>query len=675
MELEWNTNKSKHEIIDLFKAIKLCCEEGEKKSNINTNFETISTIDSISRISYYDIFSPINIPNNETSMMDGFAINIDDGNCNEYVILKKIYADGKETSNLENIMLNKNSNEKYCIYVTTGTPIPQPFNFVIPIEYVKYSYSSMKMVINSDYTLSVKDKFIRKIGDNISKGSLLISKGKIINECDVALLASVGIIEIQVIKNCLTIAMMSNGDELIDPFNVNEKRQNMEDFNNSSILNGKIYDSNKTYLTLLLKRHFKNIKLIDFEINEDTYDSVKETIESIKDCDLAISTGGVSMGEHDYVKKFFEEKNSIIFGRVNMKPGLPTMLAKYNDTLFFGLSGNPVSCVVGYYLFVKSLLSCYFKNDSINNKYVKSKILHDINSSSERTELVRAKTYFYNNELISEITGKNQLSSSLISLKDFNSLIILDSKSCKRNQIVDVIIVEDITFIDDVKYKKIIENNINTQTTLKGCCNCGKKESKQIKINDLNESEFKSKLSNNNFLIEKDISINDNNKPKIGLLIISDKLLINIYEKNLVLENFEFLSKKYSNDFSFKLDSIIVPNNKQSITDEINRLTSNNELNVLLTSGGTGVSSKDMTSETVENLVDRKCNGLSSFIQNKCLDITIYSVLSNIICGIKNKTLIITCPGNPKALIEVFDIISPVLNHFINQINSIEDFH
>lgn len=736
----YNIQQSKHKMFEIDEALDAIMKISQivlLKNNINKensnllNTEKISTIKSLGRKVSNDLKSPINIPSKPTSMMDGYAINVNDydkkkTNC--FKINKKIYADGRiEQSSLNNNDFRSSNDYPNCVYITTGSPIPEYYNCVVPVERLyKIDNNTIELLDNA---VIKENSFIRNIGDNIKKDSVIIERDTIMNEVNIALLASVGITQIEVYKK-IKIGIFSNGDEVINPFE-NEYNDNIEDnINQNSLIDGKLFDTNKTILCLLLKKHFKeSIEIIDLKINNDSITQVKDSIMKASDlnCSVIISTGGVSMGEHDYVKMFFEEgDNNILYdydsickmiktnsmsysdkqifvGRINMKPGLPTMFAIYKNSLFFGLSGNPVSCVVGYEMFTRHTINFIINNMSqynnlnrvemsnsnandkfIYNNIIKAECLHNFNVNSDRPELVRGKIYLYNSKFYCENTIQNQLSSTFFSFKDSNCFIHLPSSVWFNNKYgknilnkkdtVDVFLTDQLFLISNEKEFNEISIRIEKEkrgdktNSYKGCCN-----------HQLNESNNRKKNENEN----------SNYKIKIGLLVISDKLINKEYESNLALIKLKEEIIKYNlnqsklsnnseleliNDYEEKLFSII-PNNKEIIETRIKEIIESKKIDVLFTSGGTGVSNRDFTSQIVEMIIEKKCRGLENLITNKSLEVNLFASLSNTVCGISNDCLVITLPGNPKAVVEIFGFVKGVLYHFVNQMHGVKDFH
>lgn len=715
-------------------------------SNKSLLSEEIEVKNSIGRVLFQDFTSPINIPNSPTSMMDGYAVNSETvkemmnlntkSNSNKSIVLKvtkKVFADGDKKE-----LLKEDTKSEICVYVTTGSPIPEGFDCVVPVEKVIKRENTIELLKEA---MVQKDVFIRGIGKNISKGEVIVAKDTVLSELEIALIASIGVTKITVYKKA-RIALVSNGDEVNDPFAEANK--------DKLLTGGELFDSNKTIISLLIKKHFKdNIELIDLGINKDTMDDVKKSILKAHElgCNLMISTGGVSMGEHDYVKMFFEgledtssntvikDKDNlkgssqqktdgqIVVGRVNMKPGLPTTFAYYDNLLFFGLSGNPVSCVVGYHMFAKqvialvnrTLFGCLneFPDYSVNSlvdtdsnpekfsyeykNIIDAQLLHQFQVASDRPELIRGKLYLCKNTFYCESSIDNQLSSTLKSLKAANCLIHIPSiqehlKKSNNTTIqighkIEVFLIGEAYLINEQELQDISKrcNSEVNKKAFKGC-SCCHHSTDVIKVNQENKESKGIVNSNENKTPSK-------NRIKVGLLVMSDKLLKQEYPDNRPLINlsehlrsstlqdtYELVNSSNSDNNSKSTNDLeilfkVIPNDKEKIKNAIDNIAKSGLVDVLLTSGGTGISDKDVTSITVKEIIRKECTGINHLITQESLKINPFACMSSPVCGVYEKLFIITCPGNPKAVIEIFDIVQPLLGHIVNQLNTKIDFH
>jgi molybdenum cofactor synthesis domain-containing protein len=339
------------------------------------NIIDVEVINSLGFYSAEDVYSKINVPKFKTSMMDGYAIDINKIDLNSEVkVIKSIYVD----DNTKNTDLIKEFNLNICVYVTTGSPIPDPFNCVIPIEYAQQIDYNKKIKFTSDAKELKEGSFIRKIGSDVKVDELVLLKNKIININDIGLLLSVGINIIKVFKTP-SIAIVSTGDELAD-YKDNINKDNV------------IIDTNRIMLINLIKKDNPNWIIKDLGIIRDKIEKVECLFEQCvnEGVDILITSGGVSMGEKDLIKKYLNDKGEIIFGRLNMKPGKPTTFGRYKSVTVFGLPGNPVSCNVCYYLFINYAIRLFQnKNSDFPYSKVKARLIHQVTLDLERPEFSR----------------------------------------------------------------------------------------------------------------------------------------------------------------------------------------------------------------------------------------------------------------------------------------------
>jgi gephyrin len=229
------------------------------------------------------------------------------------------------------------------IYVTTGSPVPKHYDTVVPVE---------ETILQENGNIEINEiegykqgQWIRPVGSDVSEGQTVLKSGMLIGPAEVGILASLGFVSnIQVYKKP-TIGLLSTGSELVDAEETCLTKGN-----------GKIRDSNSHMIRSTLKTYsFYDIK--SFGIITDDEELVHERFQAMtSECQIIITSGGVSMGEKDLIKPYLDNNGEILFGRLNMKPGKPTTLARLNNSLVFSLPGNPVSCFVTAHLFIARAL-------------------------------------------------------------------------------------------------------------------------------------------------------------------------------------------------------------------------------------------------------------------------------------------------------------------------------
>lgn len=374
--------------------------------------ESLNIKDTLGRICAKDIKSKINIPTFRNSAMDGYAINIKDLKNNKYTLKESsVSLAGRPTSSK---LLSGET-----IRVMTGAMIPNNCDAVVMKEMVEINHDKISF---SKYIK--KNQNIRFIGEDIKRLDKVIKKGQAIEFVHLGLLSSVGIKSIKVFIKP-TISYFSTGDELIS---VNKK-----------LKKGMIYDSNRYLLHGLLSK--LPVKIKDMGVVKDNQSAlIKKLTKCSAISDFIITTGGVSVGDADFIKDALEKIGKINFWKIAVKPGRPLAYGKINKVDFFGLPGNPVSTIVTFQLFVQPAIEKLINLPSYKNLILRAKTMEDISKKKGRVEYKRAYLSFNNDMLSVKISGL-QGSNILTSLSKANCYIRLSSnvKTIKKNSFVDVI--------------------------------------------------------------------------------------------------------------------------------------------------------------------------------------------------------------------------------------------
>ena len=273
-----------------------------------------------------DIQSPINVPPADNSAMDGYAIAYADANLQtSYRVSGRIPA-GYVGSRLEPGTVAR---------IFTGAEIPVGADTVVMQENTELCGDEVKL-------LSLPDQFdnVRSKGQDIQAGSLIIRKGDLLSARTLSLVASVGVAEIEV-ATPLRIAIMSTGDELVEPGN--------------PVAPGQIYNSNRYALSGMLRN--MGMEVVDLGIVADTPEATEQALlkaASMADCIL--TSGGVSVGEEDHVKAAVEKLGKLDLWKLAIKPGKPLAYGEVEGVPFFGLPGNPVSTFVTFHIVARQYL-------------------------------------------------------------------------------------------------------------------------------------------------------------------------------------------------------------------------------------------------------------------------------------------------------------------------------
>lgn len=298
-----------------------------------TETETLSLNQAANRVLAQDIISPINVPSFDNSAMDGYAIKLADlDQFSTFTIAGKAFA-GKP--------FEGKTQAGECVRIMTGAMIPVDCDAVIMQEETEQAGENQ-----IKFTNSIKlGQNIRRVGEDVAQGSLVLAKGSLLNVASLPLLASLGIAKVEVFKRT-KVAILSTGDELVSVGN--------------PLTVGQIYDTNRFAVCLMLEK--LNCEILDFGILPDDPTIFEETfMKAQQAADVLITSGGVSVGEADFTKDVLEKLGKIAFWKIAMKPGKPFAFGFLGEgekqTIFFGLPGNPVSALVTFYQLVQPALA------------------------------------------------------------------------------------------------------------------------------------------------------------------------------------------------------------------------------------------------------------------------------------------------------------------------------
>lgn len=289
--------------------------------------ERISILDGLNRVLAEDLHSTIDVPGYDNSAMDGYAVR--SGDCqmsgSELIVNQRIPA-GQVGSQVE---------PGCAARIFTGAPVPEGADAVVMQEMCDADENMV--MVNTVVTAGTN---VRRAGEDITKGGAVLKTGKRLRAQDLGLLASVGLAEFNV-KRKLKVATFFTGDEIVAP--------------GKPLAPGQIYNSNRYTLRGLLQS--MDCEIIDLGIVPDTLEATLAVLkQAAESADLVITSGGVSVGEEDYVRIALEKLGELSMWRIAMKPGKPVAFGKVDNALFMGLPGNPVSVFVTYLLFARPLI-------------------------------------------------------------------------------------------------------------------------------------------------------------------------------------------------------------------------------------------------------------------------------------------------------------------------------
>ncbi len=370
----------------------------------------VRILDSVNHILAENVYADINMPPFDNSAVDGYGVNYN-SEIEEWELI------GEESAgNYIDIFVD----EKSTVNIMTGGQVPNSCTTVVPLEDVIIEKNRVKL--KND--VSIHDGMnIRRLGENIRRGDLAISKNTMISTHKISLLAACGKSKVKVYKP-LKVGVLSTGDELVDV--------------NKVPTGDKIRATNLYSIIALLKKyHFESVNL-GF-VNDDRNKILKKVREALdSDIDILLTTGGVSVGKYDYLKEIFEElRVERKFWRAFIKPGKPIYFGTYNGNeklkLVFGLAGNPVSSFVNYYVYLLPAFESKF-GIQLTEKF-NAKLLTSIKKKDAKRHFIRGEFGYSFEENCFEVKrAGSQSSGNMVGLSDSNCLMIFEEEKRMMNK-------------------------------------------------------------------------------------------------------------------------------------------------------------------------------------------------------------------------------------------------
>ena len=368
----------------------------------------------LGRVLAEDIIALENSPEFPTSGMDGYAFKFEDIN-SELKIIEK---------NPAGYVVEKEVVSKTCIKTFTGALMPKGSDTLVPIENVEVCEDKIKILKSVPKGFAVRD-----IGENYKKDEVLIKKGTIIGFSEVGVLASLNIPQIKVYSKPI-IAVASTGSEILD--------LGVEKTNDSQI-------RSSNHLTLEALFTQCGAEVIQNGPVDDDMENITNFFEtSLKKADIVVTTGGVSVGDYDFVQDVIKDKlkAKVLFHGVLVKPGMHILVAIKDEKIIIALPGFAYSSTVCAILYVLPLIY-RLKNSNEKLPIVKAKITKDINNSTNKKIFTACNVEYKNGEYIIDFVGKKSGTSAILTnmLGSPALLIQEENSSLKSGDLVDIILL------------------------------------------------------------------------------------------------------------------------------------------------------------------------------------------------------------------------------------------
>ena len=385
-----------------------------------TAVERVHVRSALGRVLAQDLVSPIAVPGHDNSAMDGYAVRFADLNPSGETTLKRVgesFAGKPWTGAI---------GAGDCVRIFTGGVMPQGADTVVMQERTSEEAARVKIAQGAVAKAGQNRRFA---GEDLKAGQVVFRAGQRIHPAEQGMIASLGIGEIGVYRR-LRVAFFSTGDELKSI--------------GSPLKSGEIYDSNRYTLHGMLTR--LGCEVVDMGVVEDVPEKLDHAFATAaRSADVVITSGGVSVGEADYVKQLLDKLGEVVFWKIAMRPGRPLAYGKIGAAHFFGLPGNPVSVMVTFYEFVRdALLILQGQREVAPLPTFKVRLSAPVRKVPGRTEFQRGILSADGNGGFTVRTTGDQGSGILSSMSQANCFIVLASETGNvgAGDLVDVQLLE-----------------------------------------------------------------------------------------------------------------------------------------------------------------------------------------------------------------------------------------
>ena len=352
----------------------------------------------LGRVLAADVIAPMNVPGHDNSAMDGYAVRH-----------AELAAEGETTLNVAGSAFAGRAFEgdlppHSALRIMTGAIVPPGLDTIVPQETVRVEGSRVTLPPGQR-----RGQHLRRAGEDLAAGQPALKAGKLLRPAEIGLLASIGQAEVT-LRRRVRVAIFSTGDELCS---IGREPKA-----------GQVYDSNRYTLSGMLAR--LGCEVLDMGVVRDDPAALEAALlEAAASSDAIVTSGGVSVGEADFVRSLMAKLGEVAFWKIAMKPGRPMAFGKIGDAWLFGLPGNPVAVMVTFYQFVRPALLKMMGAGAEPLPTFRVPCSVALKKVPGRTEFLRARLFEDGGEWRVQPTGA-QGSGILRSMSDANCFIVLE---------------------------------------------------------------------------------------------------------------------------------------------------------------------------------------------------------------------------------------------------------
>ena len=380
---------------------------------IEKPIENVFLTDTVDRVLAVDIVTKESSPSHPTSSMDGYAIRFSDQKKGVLKLKARVPAG---TNIDQKVQMGE------CIKTFTGSLMSDGSDTLIPIENVRVDGNEVEILIPVLFGFAV-----RPVGENYSAGEVLIKKGTVIGFAQIALMAELGFVQVPVFGRP-RVAIIATGSEILD---IGETK---------TILT-QIRSSNHVALESIVKSNGADVTRMGI-VQDDKELIENKIVDALKDNDIVITTGGVSVGDYDFVKDIIKSMDlEYIVDRASVKPGRHIRVVKLNSKYIVALPGFPYSAVVMCFVYILPLIRA-MQGLSAQTKYIEATIEEEYKKRSPYTEFTACNLQIKNGQFFVNLDGKKRGSSAIITnMLDNSALLRIErkTKTIKKGEIVKIL--------------------------------------------------------------------------------------------------------------------------------------------------------------------------------------------------------------------------------------------